>query len=360
MEKHTIYSLWETLISRKSVGTSLSYQEALKRFERDNGMDVKFEDITPQFIDGWRTIMRKRLSKTSVNIYLRSFSAVVHYAYECQYIKIPPKFLFRGLNIFSPYGSNSRKHCYLRTSEWLLLWNFYTTEGEEYPQMRKWTKSYRKKVMEATGLMLFMYMANGMNLRDVLLLRYSKFYFQTGGTQLQYCRHKTAERTANAVEVPILPGMRTIIERLGQVPQEDALVFPYLNAVVGDELKEHKLTAALGHLIRDRMRSVAQLLQLRAVPTPTWARHSYATNLIQANVPKDYVSWAMGHTNNGVTNNYIASYSYEQMVEYNSLLLHPAKTCDHILSQVSNLSDEEREELMQKLMLLKNRECKNY
>lgn len=292
MEKQTIYTLWKTLISRKSVGTALTYEESLKRFQQDNGAKVSFEEITPVFVDKWRSKMLRKISKTSTNIHLRSFSAVLHYAFECQLIQTPPKFLFRGLNIFSPYSSNSRKHYYISRSEWYRLWKFYETEGMEVAQSRLWERSFRNRQLEALGLMLFMYLANGMNLRDVCLLKYDQFYFQTAGRQLRFCRHKTAERTGNTIELPILAEMQLIIDRIGQLPQKGKLVFPYLNGIVGDELKEHKRTASLGHLIRDRMQNIGEVLQMSSIPTPTWARHSFATNLTHAGVPKDYLNSA--------------------------------------------------------------------
>lgn len=349
IQQKTIYELWASLISRKGAGTARSYQDALSRFQKDNGTRVRFEEITPEFIDHWRNVMRANLSKTTTNIYLRSFSAVVHFAYELQLISTPPKFLFRGLGIFSPHGSNSRKHCYLPASEWLRIWEFYLSRGRKNTVARKWRKDYRERYLEAVGLMLFMYLAGGMNLRDLCMLRYDKFYFTTGGKQIQFCRHKTAERTNTTVELPVLPEMKIIMERQGQICKEGMLIFPYLNKVIGDDGEEHKYTALLGHAVRDRMRTVAKALRIPML-TPTWARHSFATNLIHAGVPKDYVAWAMAHTSRETTSIYIASYSFEQMVEYNSLLLHPRGGHAHIISQFELLSEEEREKLLQKLL----------
>lgn len=57
-------------------------------------------------------------------------------------------------------------------------------------------------------------------------------------------------------------------------------------------------------------------------PTPTWCRHSFASNLIQCGVPKDYISQSMGHSSGTTTtDNYIDRYSHAQMVDYNSRLL---------------------------------------
>lgn len=58
----------------------------------------------------------------------------------------------------------------------------------------------------------------------------------------------------------------------------------------------------------------------------------------------------MAHSSNDVTSRYIASYGYEQMVEFNSLLLCPKQTSKHILSQVATLPTEEKEKLISELL----------
>lgn len=184
MEDKSIYDLWAMLISRKNAGTARSYQDALTRFCKDNGKSMKWENITPEFVDAWRKKMLSEVSRTTTNIYLRAFSAVLNTAFEAHLVHVQPKFLFRGLGIFSPHASNSRRFCYLPTSMWKELWLFYITKGIKYPEVRKWRNDYKKKYFESVGLMLLMYLGNGMNLRDLCMLRYNRFYFQTGGKQL--------------------------------------------------------------------------------------------------------------------------------------------------------------------------------
>lgn len=53
-------------------------------------------------------------------------------------------------------------------------------------------------------------------------------------------------------------------------------------------------------------------------PSPTWARHSFATNLNNSgNVPYKYISDSMGHSGNGdITSNYIGAYPLEKCELY--------------------------------------------
>lgn len=109
MEDKSIYDLWAMLICRKSAGTARSYQDALTRFTKDYGKSVEWEHITPEFVDAWRKKMLSEVSRTTTNIYLRAFSAVLNTAFEAHLVHVQPKFLFRGLGIFSPHASNSRR-----------------------------------------------------------------------------------------------------------------------------------------------------------------------------------------------------------------------------------------------------------
>lgn len=148
---------------------------------------------------------------------------VLHLAYEYQFISTPPKFLFRGLGIFSKNASNSRKHCYLPASDWIKMWGFFDTYGANNTAFSRCRKDLQRKYLEALGLMLFMYLSNSMNLRDVCMLRYNCYYFQTGGKQIQFKRHKTAERVEVNIEFPILSQIQTIIDILGNPPKEGNL-----------------------------------------------------------------------------------------------------------------------------------------
>ena len=133
----------------------------------------------------------------------------------------------------------------------------------------------------------------------------------------------------------------------------DGLVFGYLKDFLAkkgkqsdekdNEREERRLTALYNSTIGDRMKSVAKAVGLEVEPTPTWCRHSFASNLIQRGVPKEYISASMAHSEGGTTDNYIDRYSYEQMVDYNSrLLADPAeKERDRLKEILKGMSKEE-------------------
>ena len=94
-------------------------------------------------------------------------------------------------------------------------------------------------------------------------------------------------------------------------------------------------------------------------PTPTWCRHSYATNLRDVGISTEYISTMMGHTitsGSATTLNYLSRYNMSTMVENNSKLLCRGKqdnqSKEALLNRLMEM-DKERQEIMNKLMDLK-------
>lgn|SRR5574344_325500 len=345
----TIYSLWLEVMKDKSVGTAESYGTARKKFISDMGNNVKFEDINRSFIERWQRKMSSSVSKTTVSIYLRTLRVVLNEAHDRGLIGIDVRSLFKKLSIGGRNSYNSRKHEYLTVDTWAKLWEFYRTKGRGNKIAKTWWEEYHANIMDSLGLMLFMYLADGMNLRDVLSLRYDDFYFSHKKSEMRFSRHKTAGRASSEVVFPILPEMQTILSRQARKAVPGGLVFDYLRDCIGNEKEEHRQTGLINHVIRDRMKLVSKALGLDVNPTPTWARHSFATNLIQAGVPKDYVSASMAHVDNGTTDNYVDHYSNSQMIQYNSLLLSKKDDSSNLLEQLRGLSSEQLEELLNKI-----------
>lgn len=106
------------------------------------------------------------------------------------------------------------------------------------------------------------------------------------------------------------------------------------------------------------MAKVAKLLDMEQVPSPTWARHSFATNLNNSGVvPYKYISDSMGHSGGGdITSNYIGAYPLAKMLEYNHYLLNekpkdaaPVVDKKALLDMLKELSEEDRMELLSNL-----------
>jgi integrase len=298
--------------------------------------------IDSKFIERWRNKMLKDLSVTSVAIYLRSFRVVCRRAIDMGLMKQQDK-LFDSKVV---NRSNSRKDEYLDVKTMTTLWRLFesgeakTEEGTEY-----FTPMYKRNTFYSLGLFLFMYLADGLNLADAARLKYDDYYFNNGRKAFKFLRHKTAERNEDSeVIFPILPQLRTIIDRIGNNEEQGRYVFPILRLHM-KEVDERRLIAQENSNIRDRMVSVCEYLGISQRPSPTWCRHSFATNLTHLGVPERYIKQSMGHSLKGdVTSRYIDDYSHEQMISYNALLLNDER--QDKLNKLAGLSDEQLSKLL--------------
>ncbi len=214
---------------------------------------------------------------------------------------------------------------------------------------------YKKRLFHSLGLFLFSYLANGANMADIVKLRYDDFYYNHKQKAMRFIRQKTMRET-DGMEVifPILPQMQVILDRIARKPQRGALVFDIIKEGM-TETRIKEIVSCENANINARMENVAKLLGMEERPTPTWCRHSYATNLRDAGVSTEYISTMMGHTmtsGSATTLNYLSRYNMATMVTNNSKLLSTKDKSQKKAELVERLMemDQEKLEAMLKLM----------
>ena len=247
----------------------------------------------------------------------------------------------------------SRKHEFLDVTTMKQLFDFWEKEEAKDENGRElYPPKAKHALFRDLGLFLFMYLGDGQNLADTLRLEYDEWYFATHGKQLRFLRHKTRERNEDASEVifPITPEIKKILDKYANEPRQGQRVFPIMSKDITPD-KEIWVIQRYNKYIRKHMEIIVKLLGLEQLPTPTWARHSFATNLNNSGrVPYKYISDSMGHSSSGdITSNYIGTYPLEKMLEYNTYLLKESKPTDskaELLELLRNMSAKERKALM--------------
>ena len=150
------------------------------------------------------------------------------------------------------------------------------------------------------------------------------------------------------------PQMQVILDRIARKPQRGALVFDIIKEGM-TETRIKEIVSCENANINARMENVAKMLGMEERPTPTWCRHSYATNLRDAGVSTEYISTMMGHTmtsGSATTLNYLSRYNMATMVTNNSKLLSTKDKSQKKAELVERLMemDQEKLEAMLKLM----------
>lgn len=359
----TIYDVWEQLLKELAnanrIGTRNSYRDAFNRFKADMGEKVSNTAINQAFIDKWVTRMQdaskgRAIGATTIGMYLRAFRVVVRRA-ATEGVLIADKMdIFKGVKDVNRKGE--RKERFLDVEKMSRLYDFFVTaEAKDKEGNELFDPDYKKRLFDSLGIFLFSYLANGANLADLARLRYDDFYFLHGKQAMRFIRQKTMRET-NGVEVifPILPQMKVILDRIANKPKQGVFVFNIINESMGEE-RIRTIMSNENTNIAQRIEVLAELAGLEEKPTPTWCRHSYATNLRDAGVSTEYISTMMGHTitsGSATTLNYLSRYSMDVMVTNNSKLLTRRKhdqSREALLNRLMEM-DKERQEIMLKLM----------
>ncbi len=381
--ENSFIGVWAEVAKSKKIGTGDSYASALRSFVRclgllkseyskiqrtgENGGAAKIDEWLEKYgnndaisklgfsvdaakIHRWvEKLTDEGKAKATIGIYLRSCRVVVNECIRRGYIE-QRNYPFNDKDpelVSVPKGGN-RKHEYLSVGEMTQLYDVFLNKS--YPE--SWGEERKKEINEALGLFLFMYLGNGLNLADVANLRYDDFYRLHKGSAIRFERQKTSDRTDNNSEViiPIIPELKTIIGELATPYEAGERLFPFIlkDAITPKEVQRR--VQQENQNIKKRMRVLAESLGWQKQISPTWCRHSFASVLSHAGVPREYISEAMGHSIGGnVTMGYVGRFPLDMQMEYNAKLLdikkpEPEKDLSDF---VNNLSDEQRKALQE-------------
>lgn len=348
-------SVWDEIIKDRKAGTAASYEGAKKSFVKCTGFtEADGFMVTKDVIHKWVQAMTdENKSKATIGIYLRSCRVILK---EC----ISRGFISQSEYPFSdrdaekvsiPKGKSRRQEC-LSVEQMTKLYQLFITK--DYPE--SWGEEYNKGLHISLGLFLFQYLGNGMNLADVARLTYNTHYIQNKGKSLLFNRTKTKDRTDDESEVivPVIPALKKIIEEIAEPYEKDERLFPFILKGATKETDCRVRIAQENQNIRKRMAKLAKHLGWEISPSPTWCRHSFATNLAHQGVPMQYISDAMGHrAGKSVTMSYINMYPHEKQMEYNSLLLNlPSnkKSKSNLEDIMKSLSEADKKKLLKMIL----------
>ena len=345
--------VWRDVIASKNYGTAQSYEIALKSFMKGFSETDGFS-VTKDTIHEWvQRMTDEGKSKATIGIYLRSCRVVVNECIRRGYMQ-QMNYPFSEKNnsdmVSIPKGK-SRKEDSLSVEQWTQLYNIFTTK--DYPE--GWDEEYRDNVNVSLGLFLFMYLGNGMNLADLARLTYNDHYIRSKKKSLMFHRQKTKDRTDNDSEVilPITEPLKVIMDELAADYEPGCRLFP---SILKDETTDDKIARRVqqeNQNIKKHIRKLTASLGWTEHPSPTWCRHSFATNLLHQEVPKEYISEAMGHSvGKSVTLGYVSKYPYEKQLQYNSKLLNLQTEEDRMASMLAGLTKEQIE-IMKKILINK-------
>lgn len=275
-------------------GTQQNYKSTMNWVDKayPNGLDVK--SITPRSIDKIVKLMKSEGSTdTTINVYLSAIKASLNYA------------IYKGLfdERCYPFKKNAWEADKLtipasakRDDRWI--------DKEEMREV--WDKFLETKNI-ALGLFMFSYLSGGMNLADIMTLKFTNEWL-TKDT-IRFVRKKTAHKKATTIKLPVSSHIKKLLETLDIEPEDGKLVFSCLE---GEYFKRKSLFATR---INNTLHRYGFDISM------TYARHSFATITTKMKMPATMIEEAMGHSLGGVQSHYIAGWDVEEMMPYFEQLL---------------------------------------
>jgi len=162
------------------------------------------------------------------------------------------------------------------------------------------------------------YYCNGINVIDLLRLRYSNIH----GSEIFFNRAKTLHTSKHKKEIgiSIKPRITDILKRWGNPNDgKDPYLLPFLNGCT-NPVKERKIVSQATSNINDHMKKICQKLGITEIITTYTARHTFATKMLRGGVSTAFIQNSLGHTDVRTTEAYLAGFSKEERAKFADLL----------------------------------------
>lgn len=292
------------LKENKQIGTASNYELSLKSLIAFYGKDmIPFYAITPDWLEKYERYMidEKKLSQTTVGIYLRPLRAIFNNAIEDKAVKIE-LYPFGKRKYIIPAPKSVKKA--LNKKSLSTLYNCPPKSSEQEIAKDFW---------------FFSYVCYGMNVKDILQLKVSN----VKDGVLTFKRAKTSRTNKNhlPLSIPLHSFALNVIKKYGNISgKPDEYIFKIINKNQSAE-EQHEKIKNFTRLINQHILSLAQSCGIEEKISTYWARHTFATNAILQGESMEFVSEALQHSNLSTTKGYFAGFENEKKKEISEKLM---------------------------------------
>lgn len=301
----------KTLQANNQLGTASNYDlscKSIKRFiKNESGQEPEklfFRNITVDFLNKYENFMyndgrndqegKSGKSPTTISMYLRALRTVFNISIDAKAIE-PDIYPFRRnasdkKKYEIPTGHKVKKALSKEDLKKLFIAEAKTPEQEK-----------------ARDFWFFSYNCNGMNAKDICLLRNENIEPDS----LNFLRSKT--RNTNKDQRPVIVLLtdfaKSILEKY-RTPDKNpkAFVFPILH-LGDDEQTKRKEIQAFTRFINQHIKILAGSVGITTEISTYFARHSFATQVIQNGGSYEFVGEALSHSDIRTTKGYFAGFA---------------------------------------------------
>jgi integrase len=302
----------EKLRSDGKLGTAEWYYYSLISIKTFTNRDLKYADITEKWLREYeKWLLDHNKSYTTISMYMRALQAIVKEA-QNEGIIIESQYPFGTSKYKIPKGKGRKTALTLLEIGKII----------DY-------KPESKVVQRCRDLWVFSYFCNGININDLLKLKFSNL----SDGEIHFYRSKTIDTTSEKREIvaPLLPELIEIIDRWGNKEQKpENYVFPFLEHGMSKET-ERRTIKNFTRLTNKKLNLIGTDLGLGKISTYT-ARHSFATVLKRSGANIAFISESLGHSDLKTTENYLASFEHEERLKQAQFLRPASPTSLKVVS----------------------------
>jgi integrase/recombinase XerD len=288
----------EELTKEGRIGTKIMYGCTLKSIETFNKKDLKFSEVTVDWLKRYeKHMIDQGRSYTTVSMYMRSLRAILN---DNKDLISKSQYPFGEGKYEIPTGIGRK----------MALTLSQISEVMKYPLVIDKDRMCR-------DLWFFSYLCNGININDMLRLKYSNIH----SGEIRFFRQKTIKTTNIKKDIAaiLLPELQQIIDKWGNPERKpDNYIFPFLQDGI-TPTEEKRIIQNVTRMINERMQNIGKALEYGNISTYT-ARHSFATVLKRSGANIAFISESLGHTDLKTTENYLDSFEKEERLKNANLL----------------------------------------
>jgi len=274
------------------LGTAASFNNAKVSLLRFNSR-LSIFDVTREFLKKYqRYMVADKKTETTVGIYLRSLRVIFNNAIDDGVTDRPSYPFGHGKKKYQIPEPKRRKLA-LEGEDLLKLWNYEPLNEAESQAKDFWFISY---------------LGNGLNFKDIALLRQSNIK----GNEIIFIREKTKGKKQTELSISITDRLTECISkrRIHKIGK-DPFVFDIINE--NDSLEnQFKKVKRFIKTTNIYLKRIGETLKLPIPLTSTVSRHSYATIAKRSGISIEAISEALGHGDSKTTKNYLDSFPTDQ------------------------------------------------
>ncbi len=262
--------------------------------------DLLFSDIDVRWLNKYETWLRGQgLKDTSMSFYFRTFRALFNKA-------ISEKIVKKDVYPFADY----------KLSKFKMQTQKRAISKDEMKRIIELALPSDSRLRFAQQIFSFIYFAQGINIKDVALLRWKNIT----NDRVYYIRSKTKQ----LINVGLSESIKNILNEFQPLTGDDKenYIFPILDKnvhVTQTQIanRNHKIMGQ----INKHLKEIAKMLDIDTPLSTYVARHTYATVLKKGGANYSKISQALGHTNLKTTEIYLKDFDDDEIDKMNDALL---------------------------------------